>query len=115
MTDAQRDQAAVCARFGAALLLPSTNDKVGIALESLHSRPLHALRHSPGNGTCGWYIWAGELSEDSDFFSPLHVTHLPEHVPELVPYLGLPPGWRVLIAPGHEDVWYEEAIRGVHG
>lgn len=115
MTDVLRTQAAVCARFGVALDVPAAGDKVGIALGSLRSRPLHALRHSPGNGTCGWYVWAGDISEAPDFFSPLHVSHLHEHVPELLPYLGLPPGWRVLLAPGHEDVWYEEAVRGVHG
>jgi hypothetical protein len=55
------------------------------------------------------------MSRDPEFFSPLHVAHLHEHVPELLPYLGLPPGWRVMLATGHEDVWYEEAVRGVHG
>ena len=23
---------------------------------------------------------------------------------------GLPPGWRFLIAPGHEDVWYDGSL-----
>lgn len=28
-----------------------------------------------------------------------------DRCPEVLPYLGLPPGWRFRIAPGHSDVW----------
>jgi hypothetical protein len=38
------------------------------------------------------------------------VEHIADHVPELLPYLALPAGWRVLIAPGYEDVWYDETL-----
>jgi hypothetical protein len=108
-------QAAVCAKFGAERQVPSSGAKLGIALRSLHLRPLQALRHSPAYGTCGWYIWGGEMSEDPEFFSPLHVAHLDQYAPELVPYLALPPGWRVLLAPNHEDVWFEERVRDERG
>jgi hypothetical protein len=59
----------------------------------------------------GWYIWAGtELSASPDFFRPLHLTHVPEWCPAVMKYLGLPPGWRFLIADGHEDVWFDESL-----
>jgi hypothetical protein len=49
--------------------------------------PLNGLRHAPEGDTCGWYIWAGEeLSDDSAFFEPLHVEHLPAVCPEVLPY-----------------------------
>ena len=44
------------------------------------------------------------------FFVPLHVVHLDEWCPEVKKYLGLPPGWRFLIAEGHEDVWFDESL-----
>ncbi len=73
--------------------------------------PLNALRHEPEKETCGWYIWAGEeLSQAVDFFVPLHVSHLPIWCPEIIEYLGMPPGWRVLLAPGYVDVWYDESL-----
>jgi hypothetical protein len=50
------------------------------------------------------------LSVTDDFFDPLHVSHLDARLPEVVPYLALPPGWRFLLAPGHEDVWYDESL-----
>jgi len=50
------------------------------------------------------------LSDDPDFFRPLHVEHVAEWCPEVQPYLALPPGWRFLIAPGHEDVWFDPAL-----
>lgn len=61
----------------------------------------------------GWYVWGGELSADPEFFKPLHVCHLADYAPELLPFLALAPGWRVLLAPGHEDVWYDEALLAV--
>jgi len=29
------------------------------------------------------------------------------------PYLARPPGWRVLLAPGQEDVWYDGTLLDV--
>lgn len=101
----------VCKRFGVLSEFPLASDKVGIALGTLNLLPLNALRHKPEGGTCGWYVWGGgSMSTDEDFFSPLHFVHLPELVPQLIPYLGLPPGWRVLLAPGYEDVWADESL-----
>lgn len=73
--------------------------------------PINGLRHPPEGDTTGWYIWAGEeLSTATDFFVPLHVVHLDEWCPGAIPYLGLPPGWRFLIADGYEDVWFDPSL-----
>lgn len=101
------DQIGVCHRFDTECMPPEMEQKVGIALGSLKMVPLHAVRIQPDNGTCGWYIYGGDYSQDADFYQPLHVAHIAEHCPQIVPYLGLPPGWRVLLAPGHEDVWFD--------
>ena len=105
-------QLATCARFGVELFATLPTSKVGIAQDALHGGlPLNALRHSPKGNSSGWYIWAGdEPSQESDYFTPLHAGHLGVLCPSIVPYLGLPPGWRVLIAHGHEDVWFEKAL-----
>jgi hypothetical protein len=101
----------ICIRFGSANMPPFPIETVGIALQTLHLLPLNALRHYPENGTCGWYIWGGsELSTDPEFFQPLHFSHLLERLPKLVPYLSLAPGWRVLLAPDYEDVWYDKTL-----
>jgi hypothetical protein len=50
------------------------------------------------------------MSENADFFQPLHVCHLHEWCPSVLPYLALPPGWRFQIAPGHEDVWFDQEL-----
>jgi hypothetical protein len=76
--------------------------------------PLNGMRHPVEGGACGWYFWAGEeFSQAADFFQPVHVEHLRLWRPEVVPYLALPPGWRFLIAPGYEDVWYDEKLLDV--
>ena len=86
---------------------------IGIApSESRDPVPLHALRHAPKGQSNGWFVWRGEEipQNDDDFFVPSHVEHLPTHAPELLPYLALPAGWRVLLAPGYEDVWFDELL-----
>ncbi len=112
IASAQQEQ--VCRRFGVAPAVPSAHSKVGIALQTADRLPLNALRHLPEGDTCGWYIWWGEdKTEDPDFFQPLHVEHLPERCPEVMPYLALPPGWWLQVAPGYEDVWYDPRPLGV--
>jgi hypothetical protein len=85
---------------------------VGIALDTLHLEPLNGLRLRAEGDTSGWYVWGGDiLREDSDFFQPLHLSHLFEHCPSVLPYLALPPGWRFLLGSnGHVDVWYDESV-----
>jgi hypothetical protein len=112
MNDAE--QRTICARFGAEFVPSHATERVGIALQSLSARPLNALRHVPENGTCGWYIWGGnDFPDDEDYFQPLCVEHLPDHCPDLIPYLALAPGWRVLLAPNYEDVWFDEKLLAV--
>jgi hypothetical protein len=74
--------------------------------------PINGLRHPPVGDTTGWYIWSGEGNppSDPDFFVPLHVEHLMEWCPLVIPYLGLPPGWRFLLTGEHEDVWNDASL-----
>ena len=60
----------------------------------------------------GWYLWrGGEIPQnDPGFFVPLHVEHLAETCPLALPYLALPAGWRFLIAPKYEDVWFDPTL-----
>jgi hypothetical protein len=107
----EADQRAVCQRHGVAFHPPSTFEKVGIALSTLHLEPLNGLRLRPEGGTCGWYIWGGsEMSSASDFFEPLHVHHLAARCPAVLAYLALPPGSRFLIAADNEDVWDDPSL-----
>lgn len=111
MNHLSEQQKAICARHQVQYLPCGAGEKVGIALQTLGRLPLNALRHSVEGGTCGWYIWAGEeMSEAADFFQPLHVEHLESYVPELLPFLGLPPGWRVLLAGEYQDVWFDRNL-----
>lgn len=88
------------------------NDIVGVtAALGSGLLPINGLRHRPEAGTSGWYLWAGETFPTADdAFQPLHVEHLRGQCPEVLPYLSLPPGSRFLIAPGYEDVWFDESL-----
>jgi len=105
-------QREVCDRYGA-LFHPTDPDQIVGVARNLGTglEPLNGLRHPAVGTTCGWYFWAGEkLSQDPDYFQPMHAAHLAELCPEVVPYLGLGPGWRLLIARNHVDVWYDPAL-----
>ncbi|HEX5750645.1 MAG TPA: hypothetical protein VFZ09_30740 [Archangium sp.] len=86
--------------------------KVGISLNVKSGlMPINGLRHRIQGDTTGWYIWAGdEPSAEPDFFQPVHVAHLAEWCPLALKFLGLPPGWRFLVADGYEDVWEDPSL-----
>ena len=74
--------------------------------------PINGLRHPIEKGTTGWYIWSGEeFKEEDDFFKPFCVKHLLERKPEVIKYLGLPPGFRFMIDNvGYEDIWEDNNL-----
>jgi hypothetical protein len=110
--DVEVKQRETCLRFGVVPVPSPRGMKVGIAKNVRAGElPINGLRHPPTDGTTGWYIWAGgEPSADPGFFVSLHVEHLAEWCPDVLPYLELPPGYRFLIAPGHEDVWADPSL-----
>ncbi|HYS71853.1 MAG TPA: hypothetical protein VEM95_05475 [Thermoplasmata archaeon] len=44
---------------------------------------------------------------------PVHVEHLDDWRPEVLPFLGLPPGWRFLLAKDYADVWEDRSLLDV--
>jgi hypothetical protein len=105
-------QSDLCRRFGVPVSFPARHLKLGVSRDFFAGVfPLNGLRHPPAESTCGWFLWAGqEFSSAADFFQPLHVEHLFERCPRVLPYLALPPGWRFLIADGHEDIWQDDSL-----
>ena len=105
-------QQPVCEWVGALPQPPRPLSKLGLALSTLGQKPIHGLRLQPTETTNGWYVWCGgEMSDNQDFFSPLHVEHIKEHLPAAVEYLNLPPGYRFLIdGENFEDVWFDASL-----
>ena len=110
-TDTQILQVRKCHKYGVQPVECDHDMKVGISLNVKEGiLPLNGLRCNPSGDTCGWYIWAGQWSDEADFFKPLHVNHLSDWCPQVLPFLKLPPGWRFLVTPNHEDVWRDEDL-----
>ncbi len=111
MADILNDMANICARHGSELQVASPDAIAGVAANVQPDIwPVNGLRHRPGS-TSGWFIWTGrDLSTADDFFKPLHIRHLIERCPAAMPYLGLAPGFRFLIAPDYEDVWLDPEL-----
>jgi hypothetical protein len=104
-------QRLLCNRFGCSPVYVAADDVLGAA-RSLFATgwPLKGIRHLPTNGTSGWYIWSGDYSNDPGFFESQHAAHVFAARPEVSKYLGLPPGWGFIIAPGYEDVWQDDKL-----
>jgi hypothetical protein len=108
-------QRAICQKYSAEYCPPASRSKVGLSRDvDTNIEPLNGLRHPPQGDSSGWYIWRGpELSDAEDYFQPMHVEHIPQECLEAADFLALPPGWRFLVAPGHVDVWFDEALLNV--
>jgi hypothetical protein len=107
------DQKSLCKKVGVKFVPSDLDFKIGLADNVFsESIPVNGLRHNiEGVGT-GWFIWSGEnFSNAPDFFKPHCVKHLIELKPEIIKYLGLPPGHRFLIDnKGYEDIWFDENL-----
>jgi hypothetical protein len=117
MPSLSNEQREVCLKFGTSYLLCDEWLKIGISRTFDPARfPINGLRHPPQGDTKGWYIWSGEeFSTDANVFVPLHAFHLNDRCPGIVKYFGLGTDWRFLVAPGHEDVWFDESLLNVSG
>ncbi len=111
--DIEEIQRLLCEKYGLTFSPCAPDAKLGLADHTLGQIPIHGLRHPPTGDTSGWYIWAGEYSREKDFFHPLHTSHMVERLPQVVKFLGLPPGSRFLLAPDRVDVWFDEALLDV--
>lgn len=116
MDDIIKQQKIICEKYKAAFLESPNYLKVGISPSVKEGlQPIHGLRHFPTDGTSGWYIWAGEYSDDPDFFKPLNIEHLSDWNQLIIPFLGLEPGYRFLIAENgnYVDVWEDLTLLDV--
>jgi hypothetical protein len=109
MANFERKQRDLCSRYGCEFVGASEDSILGVALSTLGKFPINGLRHRMEKGTNGWYIWCGASFDDrSDFFAPLHTSHLAEKCPVAILFLGLPPGYRFLIGENdYVDVWFD--------
>jgi|SRR5215469_5164215 len=104
-------QKPLCDQHSAAFVPTPPESKVGFALSAKGKFPINGLRHPVAGDANGWYIWCGQDFKDhAEFFAPLHVSHVYQEYPEIAKFLGLPPGYRFLFAPGYTDVWFDELL-----
>lgn len=112
MRDFEKEQIEICKKYNTEFEQIDCNMKLGVADNFFDGTlPLNGIRHRQENGSSGWYLWAGEeMSEDEDYFKPLHTFHLQSKMPEIIKFLALPEGWRFLVGTDDEDVWLDENL-----
>ena len=111
MDDLEKMQRSLCLEKGAEYV-PAPPDWIsGFASATKGLTPLNGLRHQSPSGTTGWYLWFGEESSDEDdFYKPIHTMHLYADYPSAGKLLGLPPGYRFLLADDYLDVWFDPTL-----
>ena len=107
-------QRTLCSHYGASFISTAPEEKIGFASATAGLKPINGLRHPVSGGASGWYIWCGEsFSSSSDFFDPLHASHIYESMPDVGRLLSFPPGYRFLLAGEYLDVWYDEELLAI--
>ena len=87
----QTTMQAVCQRFGSAFEPPAESDYVGIheaALQDPHC-VVYGTRYAEDRPSSGWYF----TSDGGDKLVKVHVGHLESLRPDVLPFLGLAPGY----------------------
>jgi hypothetical protein len=111
--DSQAEQRALCAKFNSPFVPILPGARIGIAIQTMHQRPSHGLRHPVHGNMSGWYVWGGEYSSDPNFFQVLHAEHLSNQYPDLLKFFGLGPGFRFLTDGDYIDVWFDESLLAI--
>lgn len=88
---------------------PQPTDGMGLAMETLRDLPLKGMRYMQPEGSSGWYIWGGEQKLDTaDFFTAIQVRDVDDYLPNIRPFLDLPPGYCFEIEKGgRHKVWFD--------
>ena len=94
---------------------PHPDEALGLALETLRTMPLNGLRYPPQEGGSGWYIWGGEtMLQTADFFTAIMVGDVGDYIPNVHPFLDLPPGFRFQTdTKGKLKVWFDGGLLDV--
>jgi hypothetical protein len=114
MDDLEAMQRSFCVEKGVEFVAAPPGWVSGFASATKGRTPLNGLRHPSEPGTTGWYLWFGEEASDAvDFYKPVHTLHLYVDFPTVGKLLGLPPGYRFLLAGEHTDIWFDRTLLAV--
>lgn len=94
---------------------PLPTDGMALAMATLRDHPLNGMRYLQPEGSSGWYIWGGEhMQETADFFTAIQVRDIDDYLPNIRPFLDLPPGFRFLLEKGGQrKVWFDGSLLDV--
>lgn len=97
----------ICEKANSDFYPLDSNTMVAIALDTIGQMPIYGLRYPlVESNNIGWFIYCGEYCEDADFFKPVHISHLEEILPQVLPYLALQENFAFVIDnEGYEDIY----------
>jgi hypothetical protein len=94
---------------------PQPTDGMALAMDTLRDLPLNGMRYLQPEGSSGWYIWGGEtMQQTADFFTAIQVRDIDDYLPNIKPFLDLPPGFRFRIDKGRKQkAWFDGSLLDV--
>ncbi|MFN3149121.1 hypothetical protein [Bremerella sp.] len=106
----EESQRRICTIFDAQYT-PVGPGRIGIALQTLDQLPFRGVRVAPVGNMCGWWIHAGEWSDDPHFYQPMCQEHIEETCQWILPFLKLPIGWQFYTdGKGNIDAWKQDPV-----
>lgn len=105
-------QRELCARHDTDVVPCEPGLRIGLASNiNAATRVINGGRIDPVGDASGWYFWAGDAwNDDTDFYIPAPARQLDGVAPQLLPYLALPPGWRLRLRDGRVEAWQENGL-----
>lgn len=108
MNNLIQKQQAICTKFHSQFSPLADDAMVAVAIQTLGQMPINGLRYPlQQRDNVGWFIYCGEYSDDDDFFKPMHISHLYQLLPQVLPYLALAENFAFVI----DDTDYEDVYR----
>lgn len=100
-------QQSVCEKFDSKFCPLSSNDMIAVAINTIGQLPINGLRYPLlDDNNIGWFVYCGEYLADDNFFEPIHISHLDNLLPEVLPYLALEDHFAFVIdGVDYEDVY----------
>jgi hypothetical protein len=87
------------------LWVPPQADQIAAVWPGLQDRPVEGMRYRPEGAMSGWWIMPVGFTGNFRDMVPEHLYHLAEARPDVVPLLGLAPGF--VFDQQSQRVWFE--------
>jgi hypothetical protein len=101
------DQHSLCEK-AASPWTPPRADQIAAVWPDLTDTPLEGVRYQPAGGMSGWWLMPAGFTGEFGDMVPKHLYHVTRLRPDVLPLLGLAPGYA--FNQQREVIWFEQGV-----